>query len=144
MFFRTFSGGPSPLTACRVKADFDKFSEHIAECQFDGMSTRIASAIRAAAADIDAAKGELAKSEILVITDAEDTIDDNTTAELRGLLGDTPLHVLEVCNVNKNSAVSSLQTLADNYYQFDPNQPSLEKMVNLIGGKKKTGKRSYV
>jgi uncharacterized protein with von Willebrand factor type A (vWA) domain len=138
LYIRFFEGKPDKLLSCRTIEEFRNLEDLISECAFDGFSTNIPSAIRTAVADIRAAKDELSKAEILMITDAGDHISPSVQEELRKLLGEIPLNILDVSgDALSGGATQVLKELSDNYLKVEPGQTTLEKIVNLVGGKKK-------
>jgi hypothetical protein len=139
VFARFFNTSPGKLHTLRAPADYAVFEAYLSRCTFSGGGTHIPAAISAAAKDIQSASGELAKAEILMITDAQDHVDVDTT---RAQIKTIPLNILDVTpgrsgGYGYSSARGSLEVVADNYYKLNGKSVNLEKMVELVGGKKK-------
>lgn len=140
LFARGFEGNVDVLRDCRTLEQHAVFESWIVNCRFNGGGTDIPRAITQAGKDINENSGDISRAEILIITDAEDNISATHIKELRASLKQVPINVLDV--VGTESAAGSrcdkqLEILADNYFKVNATETSLEKMINLIGGKKK-------
>ena len=101
----------------------------LARCDANGGGTSISTALRTAWADIQSARDEVAKAEVLVITDCEDTLN------LQKLLGDKQrmkLHTLDVSGHSSGDACGTLQALSERYFKLDPTATSLQDMVKAL------------
>lgn len=92
IFYRPFDSRPGNLMKVEKQQDFPRLIEEILLTTTGGRSTNIHDAILQAISDITYDK-EMAKSEILVITDGISKIEKN---ELRVKLGDIKLNVLKI------------------------------------------------
>jgi hypothetical protein len=132
LFVRFFEGSPGPLIAAREADQFDALSTQISLGNYNGYSTDILSAIRVAVSDIEQASDELAKAEILVVTDCDDSFDVATlTTALKGF----PLNALDVSGGGHQSqfaAQSSLKSCAKKFYKADEAVLDLKKLVSLV------------
>jgi uncharacterized protein with von Willebrand factor type A (vWA) domain len=133
LFFRFYSGAPASLISARVKSDFDDLEKVIEANSFDGGSTNILAALRAAVTDISSAQDEISRSEILLITDCEDFLD---PGDVTKLLGNIKLDVLDVAGHSQMMACAeALKAVAQSYYKVDEQAVDLNKIVNLVGHK---------
>lgn len=142
LYYRTFSGGCSPLSVATTKADFDRIGDTITRCGYDGNFTMIENAIRTAAADISAGQAhhDIAKAEILLITDAGDSKlgMPGVVEGLRQVLGDTVLNVLDVSSLGECvDGSTALKKLADTYYSINGKATVLSDLVDLVASKTK-------
>jgi hypothetical protein len=92
IFYRPFDSKAGNLISVETQADFPRLIEEILYTTTGGKSTNIHDAVLQAISDIHYHK-EMAKSEILVVTDGISRIDKN---ELRIKLGDIKLNVLKI------------------------------------------------
>ena len=92
IFYRPFDSRPGDLMKVEKQQDFPRLIEEILLTTTGGKSTNIHDAILQAISDI-AYDNEMAKSEILVITDGISKIEKN---ELKVKLGDIKLNVLKI------------------------------------------------
>ena len=92
IFYRSFDSRPGSLMKVEKQQDFPRLIEEILLTNTGGRSTNIHEAILQAISDITYDK-EMAKSEILVVTDGISKIEKN---ELRVKLGDIKLNVLKI------------------------------------------------
>ncbi|MBN2158982.1 MAG: hypothetical protein JW807_06270 [Spirochaetes bacterium] len=92
IFYRPFDSRAGDLIKVEKQQDFPKLIEEIIYTTTGGKSTNIHEAVLQAISDINYDK-EMAKSEILVVTDGISKIEKN---ELRIKLGDIKLHVLKI------------------------------------------------
>ena len=127
VYVRFFSWDVSRLCSARSKQELDVLLNTIALCDYNGGGTNITKALSVADKDISSAKDDLAKSEILMITDAEDDI--NPT-QLKSLLNSREFNVLDVAGSAMKT--SSLKNLATKYYKANEKELNLNKMVELL------------
>lgn len=139
IFARGFAGHTSELKTCKNEEQHRAFEQWVADSAFDGHSTRIYEALQVVYNDIKTHKGEISKSEILLITDAEDQFSAKQITEMRSWFEDIPLNVLDVVGGygGQSAASASLEELADSYLKIDPRQNTVAGMVDLVGGKSK-------
>lgn len=129
MFFRLFGTRCGSLVSARTPSQFDSMQKMLARCDANGGGTSISTALRTAWADIQSARDEVAKAEVLVITDCEDTLN------LQKLLGDKQrmkLHTLDVSGHSSGDACGTLQALSERYFKLDPTATSLQDMVKAL------------
>lgn len=140
LFFRPFESSPGPFRSCRTDAEFDSLQRYISNSSFSGGGTNIPRAVETAIDDVLRAKDELRKAEILLITDAADNFRADEVKRIRNKMGSlVVLNTFDVSgdNVYTVKTVQDLSSLSDHYFKFDNSKSSLEKMVELVGGKKK-------
>ncbi len=132
VFFRFFGDAPSSLMSARAKDEFDPVMKMMAHMSFNGGGTDIVKVIRAAVKDIKNAKDEIAKSEIILISDCEDSFD---AAAVRGLLGNLEMNVLDISG-NKNrlhyDGSKALKAAGAKYHIVDPQNVDIKKIVEII------------
>lgn len=131
MFFRFFAGGPDRLHSAKTVDDLVHLSRQITLNNFDGGSTEISAAVKVALEDIQQGEKIILKSEVLLITDAEDQI---KLAELLGKKKSTKVHTLEILDSGAagGSARKDLQKLSDTYVEIDPNTVDFEKVTKVV------------
>ncbi len=136
IYSRYFDTIVRSLNRCESKEEFQTFSLGVAQCDFSGGGTYIERAISVALKDIQERKDDIVKSEILLITDCQDNINEN---RIRQLLKNTYKEsVLNILDVSGNSddaygASKSLKKLANNYHYVDPSETvNLKDMIKLL------------
>ncbi len=140
MFLRFFSDGPGHLQSARKKHEFDTMLHRVVNADINGGGTSIMSALRRAHADITSAADEVAKAEILLISDMDDNFSDNdikwiTSAfDKTSPVGKVPLNVL---NVNSHggqygNAHTVLPKVAAKYLQVNSKSLDIEGIVELV------------
>lgn len=92
LYFRSFDTKPGKLFKIEKKEDFPRLIEEVLLTTTGGNSTNLRDALFQAIADINFDK-EMAKSEILVVTDGISKVDKN---ELKVKLGEIKLNVLKI------------------------------------------------
>lgn len=127
VFVRFFAYDVSRLFSARTKQEGEILLQTIALCDYNGAGTNLTKALSAADSDIKNASDELARSEILMVTDAEDEVNPR---QLQSLLGSREFNVLDVAGSNMKT--SSLKNLATKYYKANEKELNLEKMVQLL------------
>jgi Mg-chelatase subunit ChlD len=139
LFMRAFSGDTSELRSCRNAEQHKEFEEWIASSDFGGGGTNIPLALKRAYDDITTSSGEISKAEILIVTDAEDSIPQSMITDCDTWFEKVPLNVLDVVGTGRTTGMASSQMkkFADNYFKIDPTKNSFEGMIDLVGGKKK-------
>jgi hypothetical protein len=133
MFVRMFAGAPGPLMTARDRDTFEKLRWNLANCNYNGGGTNILAAIRQAREDIlNADKtDELAKAEILLISDNEDAFNED---RLREAVKGVEFNVLDVSGSEFKDQGSSgaLKRLATHYYKANEGALDVNKLVELI------------
>lgn len=131
LFLRFFAGGVDILHRCKDAQDFAHLSRKVSLGSYDGGSTCIKTALETAFSDIDGAKDEVRKSEVLLISDAEDSFD---VGPLQTAKKGAKLHTLEITNGNNSSGKSrsALTQLSDTYIEVDPATVDLEKIASVV------------
>lgn len=127
VFVRFFAWDVSRLFTARTKQEGEVLMQTIALCDYNGAGTNLTKALSSADQDIKNASDELARSEILMITDAEDEVNPK---QLQSLLGAREFNVLDVAGSAMKT--SSLKNLATKYYKANEKELNLEKMVQLL------------
>lgn len=136
IFVRFFSTSPASRLTAKVKDDFDPLMRLISHANFNAGGTNILNAVSAAMRDITNAKDEVAKAEIILISDCEDSfspqgvIDATKGVELNVLdvSGDTPgghgsFHY---------DGSKSLKAVAKNYHRVDLSAPDISQIVKIV------------
>jgi uncharacterized protein with von Willebrand factor type A (vWA) domain len=140
LFARAFAGSVGPLYECKEKEKHAQFERAMADCNFNGGGTDIFSALHWAHTDITTNKGDIAKAEILIITDACDRFQEGHIKKLREMFKDVTLNTLDVTagdSTRLDGAAKQLDELSDSYMKIDPTKNNLADMVQLVGNKKK-------
>lgn len=138
VFMRFFAGTCDRLKSAKSEQEFADVARQVGLGDFNGGSTDIQCAIKTAVKDIrENAVGikELKKAEILLITDGQSQLDENSLkADLKGI----ELHTLHV-QQKENAAVqnigdpaSILQRLSTTFMQVDKNALDLDKIVTTV------------
>ena len=133
MYYRFFAGAPDILHKAKTVEDFTHLSRQIALCNYNGGSTRIDSALKAAFEDIQTGKDEILKAEVLLISDAEDDLSKEETSLRTGKKG-TKLNTLEILNVGAagGSAQNALKKLSDTYVEIDATTVDFERISKVV------------
>jgi hypothetical protein len=132
LFSRFFAGCPTNLTTSETPAEFEHHIKLLSLPSCTSASTNIAECICYACNDIATMKGQICSSEILLITDCEDHIDE---AEIRNLIKTTKveLNTLDVAGGSINSgAAASLRAVSFRYYKANEREPDITKIVSLL------------
>jgi hypothetical protein len=130
VYLRFFAGCPGSLITAKSKEDTEYVCLKLALANYNGGGTCIESAIRAAAKDISEAKDELARAELLMITDAEDSV--NVTS-IKNVLKKVELNVLDVAGKAVSTVgYKGLKDIATKYYKANEKELNLNKMVELL------------
>ncbi len=130
MFVRFFEGEPGPLHKAEKISDFDTLAIVINRNNFGGGGTDIHCAVATAIRDISKADSdsELAKSEIIMVTDCEDSING---AAMKASLGKIELNVLDVSG-HSNAINKELKLAATKYFKANEGAPDINKIVDLV------------
>jgi len=137
VYVRFFAGTPSSLRVADTKERQENLLKSISNADYNGSGTNLGAALKAACEDIRKGKSHvnIAKSEILLITDCDDSLNPTTLDAARGT-GDNkiPLHVLDVSGVSRQcgSASAVLKTVADKYFKINKGETDVSKMVDLL------------
>lgn len=129
MFFRLFGTRCGSLVSARTPTQFETMQKMLARCDANGGGTSISTALRTAWADIQSARDEIARAEVLVITDCEDSLN------LQKLLADKQkmkLHTLDVSGHTSGDACMTLQAMSERYFKLDPAATTLQDMVKAL------------
>lgn len=132
-FIRFFAMSPGRRYQAKNPAQFDDLIKQVIRQDYNGGGTSIISAVRTAIADIAAAKDEVAKCEILLVTDGDDRI----TAVEEQFIADSMkkykimFNVLDV-NPNSGGAATSLKKVATKYLKADARSLTITNLVNLV------------
>ncbi len=148
VFLRFFDGDVSALYEARQKDDFTPLETLVSLASYNGHSTNLLRAINTATTDIKAAnaQSELARAEILLITDCEDAFDEK---QLRSALQGYETNILDVSGMSAIRAKAQaadpsavipklsnvqdvLKKVATKYYSVNQDEPDLSKMVALL------------
>ena len=114
-FFREFASDPYGLIVVENPSEMKSLANRLLQQTFDGGGTNIRSAVQTAVNDIRTKGGDLAESELLVITDGQDEMDESW---LRSLLkDDINLHYVALGN-DTHSASILLQKVAKTFMRF--------------------------
>lgn len=137
VYIRYFTGSVSPLIEVRTPDDFTTAIKKIGNCNFDGGSTNIQTALKAASGDIAAATNEIRRSEILLITDCDDRLSlakqDLSGAKLSVLdVSGTTNTVADNLRYGTAAASTVLKSIADAYYKADEKHLDLKSIVKLV------------
>lgn len=135
LYLRYFAGSPGPLIEVRTPEEFAGAIKRMANCNYDGGSTNIQSALQMASRDIACAVNEIHKAEVLIITDCDDSMS-MTKPDLKG----TKLSILDVSGTTDSPAMlgyaahasNVLKKVADAYYKADERCLDLKSIVSLI------------
>lgn len=129
-YLRFFEGAPGPLHKAEVKQEFDNMYHVVNLNSYSGGGTSIMSALQAATNDIQAAdnKSELAKAEIMLITDCGDSLDNQ---KIKKLLGKIKLSVLDVAGASE-TANPELKASADKYFKASEDAVDVNSLVSLL------------
>jgi uncharacterized protein with von Willebrand factor type A (vWA) domain len=134
VFFRFFAGSPSMLYSARQKDEFDTVMKGIAHMDWSGGGTDILSVVSAAVNDITEAKDEIAKSEIILISDCEDSFNANS---IKKVLGKLPMNVLDISgNAGARrlqyEGSKALKQAGVKYHLVNPGAVDIKAIVELI------------
>lgn len=116
VFFRFFAGAPDLLHQGKTRADLLDVSRKIGLGDYNGGGTCIKSALNRAFEDIQQARDSISKAEVLLITDACDSIDEQATALAKK---GTKLHVLAI--EASGGGRDTLKKVADKFYDVNGN-----------------------
>lgn len=136
-FLRFFADRPGPMSAARNDQQFDHMIRRVVDQDYNGGGTNIPGALRQAVNDIIAAKDEIAKSEIIVVTDGEDSFSDAEVAFFRDKMK-THKIVINVMDVNPapmtgyRAQRNGLKHFATKYLQIKPNSLTINSLVELV------------
>lgn len=133
MFFRAFDTGVSQRISAHDAASFEKLRWEIANSSYTGGGTRIVPALQVVRKDIvEAAQTtDLAKAEILLISDIEDRFPEVAVADaVKGV----EFNVLDVSGseFNAQGASGMLKKIASHYYKANEGAIDINKLVELI------------
>lgn len=129
-FVRSFTGAVSPLLSAVKEDEFEPMLDWVSQLSYKSGSTNIPGVIRTAVADITEVKADLAESEILLISDNEDSF---TDTDLKALLGKTELNVLDVSGGSvMNTASVCLKKIANKYFKANEKSVNLAQIVSLL------------
>lgn len=148
VFLRFFDGNVSALYTAKQKDDFSALETLVGLASYNGNSTNLLRALDAATTDIKAASDELARAEILLITDCEDSFDEKA---LKAALKGHETNILDVSGMRTIRAKASaaapsgsapvpaysatqevLRRVASKYYCVNQDEPDLSKIVALL------------
>lgn len=133
LYVRFFTESPGHLLICRGDADFESVRNKMSLACYNGAGTDIMKALTAVQADILAAKDELAKAEVLLISDTADHFD---KAAVQKAVAGIEFNILDVSGAAKGQPLShvqqALKDCALKYYRVDSAEPDIEKLVKLL------------
>ncbi len=131
MFVRFFDGQVSPLIHARTKEDFDMLLTKLSMNSFSGGGTDIVHAVTTAVSDIKSGKDEIARAELILMTDCQDSFNaSDVVAALKGL----EMNTFDVSG-SKSSSVgvkAQLKASSKRYYKANETAVNLDKMVELL------------
>lgn len=141
VFLRFFSGSAGPLIELRSEADFKHAIERMKNNNYDGSSTNIERALRTVYDDIITNSGDISRSEVLLVTDTEDHLEEKSLAALKAT-STAKLNVLDVSGSagahttynygGREPASKVLKKVADAYYAAAEGSVDLKKIVSLV------------
>lgn len=138
MYWRAFSDHPGRMLTMRDDVSYTDFGKNVSNMNMIGGGTNIERTLKRVMDDINDAKDDLSKAEILLITDAEDQISE---AGLKKQLARWPtniLHTLDVSGkgaqgVSWGNASSVLKKISEQYFYVDTSAGlDLENIVKSI------------
>lgn len=133
VFCRFFDTGQTKLLAAKDKNGYSELLNLIVLSSYNGGGTSIVPALRCAASDIEKANKteELAKAEILLISDNEDTFD---TAKAKAAIGEVTLNALDVSGseFRNQGASGALKSVCAAYYKADEAALDVNELVKLV------------
>jgi len=134
VFCRFFAGSAGYKLEARTKDEFEPLLQMMTNASWNGGSTNIPAAVFAAMSDIkDAKKTEdISKSEVLLITDCQDSFD---AATILNELGPQGMNILDVSGTAKAFEYEGsrvLHKVAKAYYRVDPSNIDITKIVSLV------------
>lgn len=132
-FVRFFDVGVSQVITAKDKESFERARWMVANGRFNGIGTQIVPALEIVANDIRQAEAteEIAKSEILLISDIEDRFSEDA---IRKAVGKIEFNVLDISGKQFNNQGSSgaLKRVATKYYKANEGALDINKLVELI------------
>lgn len=130
-YARFFEGSPGPLNQAVRKDEFPQLEKWVADNDYNGGGTSIISALKAAARDIKNADKDspLAKSIILLITDGDDWMKRD---DVKKVIGESELHVLDVAGGGRSTINEELKASATKYFKADESVPDINKLVREV------------
>lgn len=135
---RFFAGSVTGRIDATDNNTSDIAQQAIIDCDYKGGGTRPAAALNAALEDIEKAKDVISKSEVLMITDMDCTIDKQQRELIEKALKKqgVKFHCLNVNTADEATFQGNghivLRELATRYMQIDPKQVDPAKLVSLI------------
>jgi uncharacterized protein with von Willebrand factor type A (vWA) domain len=137
-YARFFAGAPDTLHTAISIEDYVHLTRKLALCNYNGGSTDITGASRTAFNDISegrkntkASGTKIGKAEVLLITDAEDNLDE---ANLKSLQNAVKIHTLEITNGGNRGGRGRavLRNLSETYIEVDPRTVDMENIAKVV------------
>lgn len=114
-FFREFDSRPYDLTIVNTVSEMNTLATRLLRSNRDGGDTDILKAVSTACSDIRMKGGDIAKAELLLVSDGESNMNEG---QLRGLLGaDINLHYVAL-GLSNSAGRISLKSVAKTYLEF--------------------------
>lgn len=130
VFCRFFGGSVGRLFIAHDKESYNDLCKMIADCDYNADSTSIDSALRAAVSDIETACSTfpIAESEVLMITDCEDSL---ALTSMKEIVKKHEINILDVAGSHKGTH-ATLKAVANKYYKANESTPDVSKLVTLL------------
>ncbi len=130
VFARFFTGNVSELMTAKTPAEFSEILDWLKSPSYRSGSTNILNVIEVACADVQAAKDDLARTEILLITDCEDHF---AAKDIKPLLKGAELNILDVAGGSIDGVTAkALKEVANKYFKANEAAANIHDIVKLI------------
>lgn len=135
VFLRFFADGAGPMQVAKDAVGFKEVSDDIRNQDFNGGGTCLVTAIRTALDDIIGAKSEIRDAEILLITDADDTIAQTEEQEMKDRMAKNNVKMNTLC-VNPSGTYGNARTVlprvSAKYLRVNPSTMNAQQFVELV------------
>lgn len=133
---RFFSDNPGPKLKAENAAEFDVMIKTVCRQDYNGGGTSIMNALRRAFTDIGSAKDEIAKSEILLITDGDDYFSEEDKAFVLSNRKQfkVPMNTLDINSSRKalTGGAASLKEISSKYLKANADSLTIDNLVELV------------
>jgi uncharacterized protein with von Willebrand factor type A (vWA) domain len=136
VFLRFFDDWQSPLVSAKKKPDFEPIIRSVMLADYNGGGTNISGAVKTALDDISKAKDDVRDAEILVISDADDTVIADDEKHIADMMKKHKIK-MNFLNINTNTrshgnAATVFPRIATKYLKVNPKNINLAQFVELV------------
>lgn len=130
VFVRFFTGQVGDLHSAETSSEFDDLLDYVSTASYISGSTHIPGVLITAHTDMEEANVAIGDVEVLLITDTEDYF---TAGDVRSLIGEMEVNVLDVSGGGQNATTSrELKKLANKYYKADHTAAAIKDIVKIV------------